>query len=148
MHWKAPFKRPLKTISKGGKNLGSHMSHATDKLTSKTYEAINDKVDSAVDYTVHQAQTMVEERLERVMADVQAWVIDEIERRRVGLLLLSFGISLGVLSSILLSFAGVYVLITLFQLPAWASYAVLGGLFAFISGILLFLGHRQLNAHL
>lgn len=107
---------------------------------------MGETVDNAVETVLDYVQADVEARLDVIVRDVQARVLDALDQRRFGMLLIGFGIGLALLSSLLLTFALVYVLVNVFNLPIWIGYLSLGGLFALSSMIFLVIGRRQLPA--
>jgi hypothetical protein len=69
---------------------------------------------------------------------------DDVKHAAVGAGMFGAAGVVGLLASVLLSFALVYVLVEL-DLPTWASFLIVGGAYLLLAGLLAFLGLRQVK---
>ncbi|MGH8059947.1 MAG: phage holin family protein [Candidatus Entotheonellia bacterium] len=65
---------------------------------------------------------------------------DELNKTKQAVISLGIGIAVGTLGVILLSFMLVYLLEALTLIPLWGCYGIVGGLFALVGGVLLYVG--------
>jgi len=160
MHLKNPFKRPVKKAYTQTKRLGHHVAcsthdiltdsfddaqHSVGKLAKTVRRTVNDSVDDAIEHGLRQIHIMVEKRLEDLAAEIHGQVQYEINRRQSAITLIAIAVSLAVLSSIILSFGVVHLLMTLLDLPLWAACLIVGSSFAIVSGMLFVLGRQHFD---
>lgn len=70
-------------------------------------------------------------------------VREELNKTKQAVISLGIGIAVATLGVILLTFMLVYLLEALTPLPLWGCYGIIGGLFALVGGILLYLGKTK-----
>ncbi len=70
-------------------------------------------------------------------------VREELNKTKQAVISMGIGIAVATLGVILLSFMLVYLLEALTPLPLWSCYGIVGGLFALVGGMLLYLGKNK-----
>jgi hypothetical protein len=120
---------------------GKFLGHAV----TKTYAAVGDGVEGVMDNVRDRTYALIEGEVEHIVEHARQKIDDEVTKLVPGVVFLACGMVIVAISGVLLSFACVHLLTTIFDLPPWAAYLLLSGILALAGISLVFYGRARLR---
>src|SRR5262249_62009269 len=109
-------------------------------MANDVQSSMEPSVTALVSGIITDAQELFKQQVALIRHEVQ----DDFHKTKEALLTLAIGVSAGVLGCLLFCLMLVHLLYwAVPQLPLWACYAIVGGLFAIPGGVLLYIGVRK-----